>query len=94
MTPTPTNESSPASPSTNHEAPLLSKEVNQVDPNETKLDRPPKPLIEMTDEELQSWHAKLRETRLSHPTLVSHLAKTAPREKGQPKQKLDLSEYQ
>lgn len=33
---------------------------------------PHKPLIEMTDEELSSWHAKLRDHK-NHQTLVAHL---------------------
>lgn len=31
-------------------------------------------LTEMTDEQVQAWHARLRQHRASFPTLASHLA--------------------
>jgi hypothetical protein len=50
---------------TNNEAPLLSL------PPGVSILSPSKPLIEMTDAELQAWHTRLRD-HSNHQTMVAH----------------------
>ena len=57
---------------------------------------PSKPLKEMTDEELRTWHSKLRDHK-NYQTLQAHLALvgtsvTAPKKATKPK--VDISEFQ
>ena len=73
---TPTNEPSPGalSPYLAAEAPLLAQT---------------KSLTEMTDGELQTWHARLRQHRASYPTLASYLSDKPEKEKKESKTKVE-----
>lgn len=89
-TPTPTTSPSPdvASDSVEYnEAPL-----SALPPGKSVI-APPKPLREMSDQELQEWHSHLCEHR-QHMVMVAHL-NAAPKkksEKAEPQR--DISEYE
>jgi len=55
---------------------------------------PNKPLREMTDEELQAFHSRLRQLQSSHQTRVAALRSEAAGPKKQSKKQQDFSEYE
>lgn len=59
------------------EAPLqeLCRDVND-------LTRPPKPIAEMSDEELFEWHGRQRDVTLNHQTFRAHLNENSGGGKG------------
>jgi hypothetical protein len=70
-----------------NEAPLLALKPG------VSLLSPSKPLIEMTDAELQAWHGRLREHR-NHMTMMAHLTEVSTvKPKKETKPKKDMSEF-
>jgi len=86
-TPKFTNEPLPTAPLFS-EAPLL-----ELPPGQSAL-APPKPLLEMTDQELSEWDARQREMLTSPQTFASHLRGTVGKEHKSSGPKVDISEYE
>lgn len=57
---------------------------------------PPKPIVEMNDEELEAWHSKLRDFQ-THQTLVAAMrsgsGSGSSSSNSSKKEKVDISEY-
>lgn len=87
--------------SQNAESPLAVEQLQQLIYNEApllslppgaSLLAPEKPLVDMTDEEIQKWHAKLREHR-NYQTMQSHISSVSVTTKKSSKPKQDISEF-
>lgn len=98
MTPPPTSPPSAASESSSDQ-PALSPEMEAVLTAEAPLlttNPTGKPLLEMTDDELREWHARLTAHLQSPQTLAAHVrgpaVARAPKEPAQPR--VDISKYE
>ena len=92
MPPTPMNSQSPIAQSSSEETTTYNEApLNSVPPGISVI-APAKPLMEMSDEELQSWHSHLCEHRV-HQVMTAHLrSPTTKKEKTEPQR--DISEYE
>jgi hypothetical protein len=94
--PTPTNEPLADSPSPLAEQPPLPFQETLTSEAPLLTNNPTgKPLMEMTDEELREYHARLMAHIQSPQTLLSHVKGPSPAKRSEPRESTrDISKYE